>query len=157
MTGNPGQRPGFLAFVGTFSVRDFWRFQRLLGDFHERDGFDISAEEQQLLMDRCVERIEQLHRSLDVSRKIMLMSDSVRFLEYAAQRLDFVSYVPGKIQHIDFYDNTGDDVNIKLFADILIISRAERAFLLQTGRMYNSGFPRRAAQVGNVPFKHIRF
>jgi hypothetical protein len=61
------------------------------------------------------------------------------------------------VQHIDFYDNTGDDVNIKLFADILIISRAERAFLLQTGRMYNSGFPRRAAQVGNVPFKHIRF
>jgi len=81
----------------------------------------------------------------------------VRFLEYAASRLDYVSYVPGKVQHIDFYDNTGDDVNIKLFADILIISRAERAFLLQTGRMYNSGFPRRAAQVGNVPFKHIRF
>ena len=133
------------------------RFQRLLGDFHERDGYDISAEEQQQLMDRCVERIDQLHRSLDVSRKIVLMSDSIRFLEYAAQRLDYVSYVPGKVQHIDFYDNTGDDVNIKLFTDILMISRAERAFLLQTGKMYNSGFPRRAAQVGNIPFKHIRF
>jgi len=133
------------------------RFQRLLGDFHERDGYDISVEEQQQLMDRCVERIEKLHRDYGENRKIMLMSDSVRFLEYAAGKLAYVSYVPGKVQHIDFYDSTGDDVNIKLFADILIISRAERAFLLQTGRMYNSGFPRRAAQVGNVPFKHIRF
>ena len=133
------------------------RFQRLLGDFHERDGYDISPDEQQQLMDRCVEKIEAVNRRWGNGRKCMLMSDSVRFLEYAASRLDYVSYVPGKVQHIDFYDNTGDDVNIKLFADILIISRAERAFLLQTGRMYNSGFPRRAAQVGNVPFKHIRF
>lgn len=133
------------------------RFQRLLGDFHERDGYDISPDEQQQLMDRCVEKIEAVHRRWGNGRKCMLMSDSVRFLEYATSRLDYVSYVPGKVQHIDFYDNTGDDVNIKLFADILIISRAERAFLLQTGRMYNSGFPRRAAQVGNVPFKHIRF
>ena len=87
----------------------------------------------------------------------MLMSDSMRFLAYAAQRLAYVSYVPGKVQHIDFCESTADDVNIKLFADIYIISKAERAFLLQTGQMYNSGFPRRAAQVGGVPFKHVRF
>ena len=133
------------------------RFQRLLGDFHERDGVDIAADEQQRLMDRCISKIDELHRSLDPEKKIMLMSDSVRFLEYAASRLPYVRYVPGKVLHIDFCDSTPDDVNLKLFADILIISQAERAFLLQTGQMYNSGFPRRAAQVGNIPFKHIRF
>ena len=133
------------------------RFQRLLGDFHERDGVDISAEEQEALMKRCVEKIAALRASLDPQKKVVLMSDSMRFLEYAAQQLDFVYYVPGKVQHIDFYDHTPDDVNMKLFVDILLISRAEKAFLLQTGKMYNSGFPRRAAQVGNVPFRHIRF
>jgi hypothetical protein len=81
----------------------------------------------------------------------------MRFLSYATERLDYVCYVPGKVLHIDFCDSTPDEVNIKLFADIFIISRAERAYLLQTGKMYNSGFPRRAAQVGNVPFRHIRF
>ena len=133
------------------------RFQRLLGDFHERDGYDISAEEQQKLMECCVNEIEKLHQSLDVTKKIMLMSDSMRFLEFAASRLSYVTYVPGRVLHIDFCDATPDDVNMKLFTDILLISRAERAFLLQTGKMYNSGFPRRAAQIGGVPFKHIRF
>ena len=133
------------------------RFQRLLGDFHERDGADIGAEEQTALMERCVRKIDELHSQLDTRKKVMLMSDSMRFLAYAAQRLAYVSYVPGKVQHIDFCESTADDVNIKLFADIYIISKAERAFLLQTGQMYNSGFPRRAAQVGGVPFKHVRF
>ena len=91
------------------------------------------------------------------TKKVVLMSDSIRFLEYAASQLDFIYYIPGKVQHIDFYKETPEDVNIKLFVDILMISRAEKAFLLQTGKMYNSGFPRRAAQVGNIPFRHIRF
>jgi len=133
------------------------RFRRLLGDFVERDGDDITPEEQVLLMERCVARIDQLHDTLDQSKKVMLMSDSTRFLKYAASQLDYVRYVPGEVLHIDFCDSTPDDVNIKLFTDILVISRAERAFLLQTDKMYNSGFPRRAAQVGGIPFKHIRF
>ena len=133
------------------------RFQRLLGDFHERDGVDISPEEQQLLMDRCVAKIDQLHARLDARKGVVLMSDSMRFLQYAASRLSYVRYVPGKVVHIDFCDQTPDDVNMKLFTDVLVISRAERVFLLQTGQMYNSGFPRRAAQVGNVPFRHIWF
>ncbi len=133
------------------------RFQRLLGDFVERDGVDITPEEQEKLMERCVRKIEELHQQLDNGKRIVLMSDSMRFLSYATERLYYVCYVPGKVLHIDFCDSTPDEVNIKLFADIFIISRAERAYLLQTGKMYNSGFPRRAAQVGNVPFRHIRF
>ena len=133
------------------------RFQRLLGDFVERDGVDISPEEQQQLMTRCVQKIAELRNTLDDTKKVVLMSDSIRFLEYAASQLDFIYYIPGKVQHIDFYKETPEDVNIKLFVDILMISRAEKAFLLQTGKMYNSGFPRRAAQVGNIPFRHIRF
>ena len=133
------------------------RFIGLLDDFTERDGKHISPEEQQQLMDCCVAQIEKLYSRLDSSRKVLLTSDSQRFLKYAASRLDFVHYIPGDIVHIDYQDSTPDDINMKLFVDMLMISRAERAFLLQTDKMYNSGFPRRAAQLGNVPFRHVRF
>ena len=46
---------------------------------------------------------------------------------------------------------------MKLFVDMLLISRADEAWLLQTDKMYNSGFPRRAAQITGIPFHHIRF
>ena len=89
--------------------------------------------------------------------KMLLTSDSTRFLKYAAERLDFVYYIPGDVVHIDYQDATSDDINMKLFVDMLMISRAERAFLLQTDGMYNSGFPRRAAQITGIPFSHLRF
>ena len=66
-------------------------------------------------MECCVNEIEKLHQSLDVTKKIMLMSDSMRFLEFAASRLSYVTYVPGRVLHIDFCDATPDDVNMKLF------------------------------------------
>lgn len=133
------------------------RFIGLLGDFVEKDGRQISPEEQQRLMDRCVAKIRSLYDSLPVKKKVLLTSDSVRFLKYAGKRLDFIYYIPGDVVHIDFYEGKSEDINMKLFVDMMLISRAEKAYLLQTGKMYNSGFPRRAAQAGGVPFKHIRF
>ena len=59
--------------------------------------------------------------------------------------------------HIDYQDETPDNINMKLFVDMLLISRADEAWLLQTDKMYNSGFPRRAAQITGIPFHHIRF
>jgi hypothetical protein len=90
-------------------------------------------------------------------KKVLLTSDSTRFLKYAAERLDYVYYIPGDVVHIDYQDKTSDDINIKLFVDMLMISRSEQVFLLQANGMYNSGFPRRAAQITGVPFHHIRF
>lgn len=133
------------------------RFIGLLGDFNERDCRYIPEEEQQQMMDRCVAKIQSIYNRLPHGKKVLLTSDSVRFLKYASEHLNFVYYIPGDVVHIDFYDGRSDDVNMKLFVDMFLISRAEKAFLLQTGKMYNSGFPRRAAQAGGVPFKHIRF
>jgi len=133
------------------------RFIGLLDDFVERDGKHISSEEQLLLMDRCVAQINKLYDKLPKKKKVLLTSDSTRFLNYAAEKLDFVFFIPGDVVHIDYQDETSDNVNIKLFLDMLMISRAEQAFLLQTNQMYNSGFPRRAAQISGIPFHHIRF
>jgi len=133
------------------------RFIGLLGDFTERDGKHIAPEEQQRLMDRCVAKISELHQQRAQNKPVLLTSDSTRFLRYAAERLNFVRYIPGDVVHIDYQDATSDDINMKLFVDMLMISRADEAFLLQTGDMYNSGFPRRAAQITGIPFHHVRF
>jgi hypothetical protein len=133
------------------------RFIGLLNDFTERDGKHIAPEEQQRLMDRCVAKIRELYDQRAQGKPVLLTSDSTRFLRYAAERLDFVRYIPGDVVHIDYQDATSDDINMKLFVDMLMISRADEAFLLQTGGMYNSGFPRRAAQITGIPFHHVRF
>jgi hypothetical protein len=133
------------------------RFIGLLDDFTERDGKHISAEEQQQLMDRCVAQIRKLYDRMEEKKRVLLTSDSTRFLKYAAEQLDFVYYIPGDVVHIDYQDETPDDINMKLFVDMLLISRADEAWLLQTDKMYNSGFPRRAAQITGIPFHHIRF
>ena len=132
------------------------RFIGLLDDFTERDGKHISAEKQQLLMARCVAQIQKIH-DRHPEKKVLLTSDSTRFLRHAAGQLPFVYYIPGDVVHIDYQDETSDEINIKLFVDMFLISRADEAFLLQADKMYNSGFPRRAAQISGIPFHHVRF
>ena len=132
------------------------RFIGLLDDFTERDGKHISQEEQLRLMERCVAQVRKIH-DRHPDKKVLLTSDSTRFLRYAAERLSFVYYIPGDVVHIDYQDKTSDDINMKLFVDMYLISRADEAFLLQTDQMYNSGFPRRAAQISGIPFHHVRF
>ena len=132
------------------------RFIGLLDDFTERDGKHISPEEQQQLMERCVAQVGKIH-DRHPEKKVLLTSDSTRFLHYAAEQLPFVYYIPGDVVHIDYQDETSDDINMKLFVDMYLISRADEAFLLQTDKMYNSGFPRRAAQISGIPFHHVRF
>ena len=132
------------------------RFQQLLGDFKEDNYMVLSSEEQTVLIEKCIGKINELHEQMP-HKKVLVTADSSRFLEEASRRLSYIYVVHGKVAHMDWSENIPFEVNLKSFVDLIMISRAERAYLLQTGMMYNSGFPRRAAQVGNVPFKHIRF
>lgn len=132
------------------------RFIGLLDDFTEHSARHIPKVEQEPLMARCVQQISKIH-DCHPDKKVLLTSDSTRFLRYAASLLPFVCYVPGDVVHIDFQSTTSDDVNMKLFLDMYLISRADEAYLLQTGKMYKSGFPRCAAQISGIPFHYIRF
>ena len=133
------------------------RFQQLLGDFQEGHYATLSSVEQQALMDRCVAQIQKIYHGLKNKKRILVTSDSSRFLDYADDKLDFVYVVHGTLAHMDWQTDIPFDVNLKSFVDLLMISRAKCAYLLQTGKMYNSGFPRRAAQIGGIPFHHVRF
>jgi len=142
--------------------RDYYaitlRFQQLLGDFIEEPQFTVLAEgEAQQLMDQCIEQIEKLHKKLNDGRRFLVTSDSQRFLDYVSRQLDYTYVVSGPLAHMDWSENIPFETNLKSFLDFYMIMHAHKAYLLQTGKMYNSGFPRRAAQAGNIPFKLIRF
>ena len=135
------------------------RFQQLLGDFKEGDGeFDVlPPDEQSLLMERSLKAVENIYMSQKNRLPILLTADSERFLDYATGRLPYVHRVPGNLVHMDFASSMAHEAQLKSFADLLALSYAERVFLIKTGKMYNSGFPRIGALIGGKPFKLIRF
>lgn len=135
------------------------RFQQLLGDFREGDGqYEIlPPEARRQLMERSLRAIETIHSSLRDGLPLLLTSDSVGFLDFATARLPYVHRVPGSLTHMDYESHSPAGAQLKSFADLLALSHAERVFLLKTGKMYNSGFPRIGALIGGKPFKLVRF
>ena len=135
------------------------RFQQLLGDFHEEFGNCeiLPPEGRGRLMERSLRAIETIHSSLKDGLPVLLAVESRRFIDYAMARLPYVHCIPGGMAHIDYTPDAPQDTVLKAFADLLALSRAERVFLIKTGQMYNSGFPRIGALIGGKPFRLVRF
>lgn len=134
------------------------RFQQLLGDFRE-DGFDIlPAEERQQLIHTCCERIARIHRESYPDHKILVTSDSVTFLQTVQREYpDFILTIAGKVVHMDYTTGADFSVYAKSFVDMFLVAQARHVFLLRTGKMYRSGFAKRAAQMTNAPYEEISF
>ena len=47
-------------------------------------------------------------------------------------------------------------VHMKTFLDIFVLSHAKKIYLLITGKMYKSGFAKRAAKLNNIPVEIIQ-
>lgn len=135
------------------------RFQQLLGDFHEEFGNCeiLPPAAQDELMERCLQAIVRIHNSPQGGLPVLLAVESRRFIDYAMARLPYVHCIPGGMAHIDYTPDAPQDTVLKAFADLLALSRAERVFLIKTGQMYNSGFPRIGALIGGKPFRLVRF
>lgn len=143
--------------IGESYISVTCRFQQLLGDFAEGNYTILSPDEQQKLMERSLREIERIYDYMRVKHPILLTSDSIRFLDYASSKLKYVHRVPGRVVHMDYSSDANNLLHLKSFADMMMISKAEKVYLLKSGMMYNSGFPRIAAKIGNRPFKLIRF
>ena len=89
--------------------------------------------------------------------KILVTSDSGRFLQEITKQLDFVRIIPGKVVHMDHTANAAFDTYMKSFEDMLLLSKADKIYLLQTGDMYHSGFAKRASMINNKEYEEIRF
>lgn len=145
------QRGGFIS-VST-------RFRELLGDFNERrdrPARGLPEDERERLIDRCCRQIERIRAQHPEAAAVLVTSDSVRFLERAAQ-LEGVRVLPGRIGHMDVVDGSQSDVHAKTFLDFLVLSRATELYLLVTGGMYSGNFAKRAAQLGGRPYREVRF
>ena len=146
------------AIGGKYCSASF-RFQQMLGDFKDDKGGHwktLDSADQQKLMDTCLQQLKAVREREQID-KMLLASDSIRFLEFAQEWLDFVYVVPGQMMHIEANEPIPFEVNLKTFVDMLMISRAEKAFLFQTGDMYSSNFPRFASELGGIPFEVIHF
>ncbi|MDR2097803.1 MAG: hypothetical protein LBP37_04710, partial [Spirochaetaceae bacterium] len=127
-------------------------FLKLLGDFRETDDSStvLPDAERKALINKCMEHLKEIYNENDCA-KVLVTSDSVSFLE-EAKKLPFVYIIPGDISHIDACQNTGNDVNLKLFLDYFVLSYSKKVYLVIEDQMYNSGFSYRAALLNNVPF-----
>lgn len=133
------------------------RFQNLLGDFKEYGYMPLPENEQECLITICLDKIEELYAEGYFSTKQLLVTtDSSTFLERAS-RLTYVHTIPGRLAHIDNIVGDGLEESLKSFTDLLMLSQSSRVTLLQTGRMYRSGFPKFAAELGGVEFRLVEF
>lgn len=126
------------------------RFMELLGDFVEpkQARTPLSEVGQQALMSRCVDAIAAVRRP---GQRVLLTSDSNKFLHYAASRLDYVESIEGDVVHISVEADNRESADLKTFADFFAIAGAESSYLLLGPGMYSSNFSRRAAQSAGRP------
>lgn len=143
--------------IGSNYIAIVTRFQQLLGDFKET-GYKILAEDERVaLIQRCIDKIAELHESHFNGQQILCTSDSTTFLQVVAARLPYVNIIPGKVVHMDHTSGAAMQVYLKSFVDMFMIAGADKVCLLQTGDMYRSNFPKRAAKLANKEFIHIKF
>ncbi len=134
-----------------------FRFLNLIGDFNEvAKCTTLEKEEQERLISRCLDELKKIH-SHQPNRSILVASDSVTFLKRAQAELPYVYIIEGEITHMGNTEDDSFELHLKTFIDYLMIAGAEKIYLLRTGKMYNSGFPRTAAMINNRPFEKIEF
>ena len=143
-------------FLGQYWGFTF-RFLELLGDFVDHQKIMLCNEDAQRLIDKCVNEMLILCENLPKGHKILVTSDSKRFLETAKLADNRIYVVEGNIKNIDLTDEDIKDAWLKTFVDQHLLMNAEKVILMRTGKMYKSGFPRFAAEVGGAEFIYHEF
>lgn len=143
--------------IGKKYVAMVFRFQQLLGDFKEQGYKVLSKEEQEELVKKCIEKVNTLHEERHPDDIILVTSDSGRFLQEITRQLNYVRIIPGKVVHMDHTADAAFDTYMKSFEDMLLLSKADKIYLLQTGDMYHSGFAKRASMINNKEYEEIIF
>lgn len=134
-----------------------FRFQNLLGDLKERGSHELNDDDKKRLKLKCMSKLREMHESGQFKNStILVTSDSVAFLEYV-QQLKFVKIIPGEIAHLDYNKTAAVDTYMKSYIDLIMLSKAGEIILFQTENMYESGFPRIAAQIGDKPFSILKW
>ena len=140
-----------------------FRFMRLLGDFEDVRGDILDEDEREKLIQKNLKELKKLMESLPKGYKALVTSDSGTFLSRVEGSDSRIFTVPGnRIHPVAFFHHrekvsVNPDSFLKSFVDFFLIMRAEKVYALTTDKMYNTGFPKVAAKIGNKPFIRHNF
>lgn len=147
--------------LGRYIVINF-SFHSLLGDSNTSfGGGKLNETQQQDLINDCVRQLYRLHEANPQYEKIMVTSDSQRFIN-TIQSIEWVYITPGKNGQI-FYGRNKDDSSVadntilRTFLDFLVISHADKVYMAHTGLMYRSQYVLTATRTTGIPYEEISF
>lgn len=146
-----------LAVLGSgFHVYTF-RFLDLLGDFRDCIGKELPEAEAEALMRKVEDEFRRLLRGVPADVRVLCTSDSRRFLDRIAGIDSRIYVVGGEVRNIDREQEEHRGAWMKTFVDQQLIMHASEVTLMRTGGMYQSGFPRFAAEIGGAKFRDHQF
>ena len=130
-----------------------FRFRQLLGDFKE-GGDILPISERDAYVQKCICGIKNLHTQYPNDR-ILVTSDSKTFLDQLSI-LDYAYVIPGTVVHMGFTFDASQNTYMKSFVDYFMLSNAKKVFQMTDRRLFQSGFPKRAAMLNNTPYEEIQ-
>lgn len=133
------------------------RFQSLLGDFRDWSDARLDPAGQDALLARVTSAFKDIASRVPSGVRILVTSDSARFLSHISGVDPRVYVVPGGVANIDLDRGEAADAWFKTFVDQQLIMGASTVVRMTTGRMYPTGFPRFAAEVGGCEFIDCTF
>lgn len=131
-----------------------FRFQNLLGEFAEGRSVSLSKTRQKILVEKCLNAVEEIKDSHIDIEKVLITSDSNLFREAVKCKYPYIYtfIISEEIGHMD-YSDAGKGKELTAFLDMFLISTARKAYQVKSAEMYNSDFPRMAAKINNVPYE----
>lgn len=142
--------------LGGGYVSATFRFQNLLGDFREMNIAPLSEVGQKEYMDGGLKVIDDIHQ-MHPDKRVLVTSDSGKFLCRAKELYPFVYTIPGKVVHMSYTDDASLKTHLKSFVDLMMVANAEKMYLPLHGKMYHSGFVRTAHMINNHPYEVIKY
>lgn len=143
--------------VETFRFADY-SFIGILGDFKDHAGFgeELTVEEKRYYIKKSLACLEQLHMRHPQCYKIVVTTDSPYFLKLV-KSLSYVYVIPGRLEHMDYAVVDDYEVHLKTFLDFMIITKAEKSYSYQYGKMYGATkFALTAALIGNNEYEVVK-
>ena len=132
------------------------RFTHLLGDLDDY-GEVLPETQQRVLIDACLEKVQEIKSGQGGQPLLLLSSDSRTFLAEAREKVEGVYVVEGGIAHTDFTPDCASSVHEKLFLDYLLMARAKHIYRIVGTGMRKSGLPYSASLLNACPLTDIVF
>lgn len=133
------------------------RFVNLLGDNIEKNHYKVlTSDKQAELILSCCQKVKEIYNNChNEGRRLIVASDSERFLKRIEATLQDLYIVSGRIVHVDKIRQCSQDENLKLFADMYLLAGANKVYSVIGNGLYPSAFPEYSAKIGNTKFERI--